>query len=206
MVIRSTDGGKTFQPPQNITDDDPSQLFGQYYQNIQVSPDGKRIDTVWYDTRNDPGYRSNDVYYASSTDAGKTWSANTRISDRPIDRRIGVWSYNYDVTTPPGIAAANNYSVFAWDDTRNSDASVKDNTALGGGLQDVFVADAQYKAIGAGASKTAKVVAAGVVGLLAIGLVLLAVAFIARGRSGGAPDRPAKKAGAKAPAKPAKVT
>jgi photosystem II stability/assembly factor-like uncharacterized protein len=200
-VVRSTDGGKTFNPAQNITDDDPSQLYGQYYQNLQVSPDGKRVDAVWYDTRNDPGYRSNDVYYAYSDDAGKTWSKNIRISDQPIDRRLGVWSYNYDVTTPPGIGSANNYTVFAWDDPRNSDRSVKDNAALGGGLQDVYVVDAQFKAIGGGTSKAAKIVAAGVVGLLAVGLMLLVAALIVRSREGGPPTRPAKKAATKQPAR-----
>src|SRR5947208_858770 len=36
--VRSTDGGKTFSDPKNITDDDPKDLFGQYYPNITVAP------------------------------------------------------------------------------------------------------------------------------------------------------------------------
>jgi Neuraminidase (sialidase) len=193
--VRSTDGGKTFSAPKNITDDDPAQLAGQYYPNVQVSPNGKRVDVVWYDTRNDPGYRSNDVYYAYSTDDGQNWSKNLRVTDQPIDRRFGVWALNYDVTTPPSLASANAYTIFGWDDTRNSDKTVTDNNSLGGGLQDFFTADAQYATIGGGTSKAAKIVAAGVVGLLAVGLILLLVAFIARGRSG-APPAPTKKAAA----------
>src|SRR5207253_642171 len=45
----------------------------------------------------------------------------------------------------------------------------------------------QYEAIGGGASKTAKLIVAGCVGLLAVGLVLLVVALAARSRSGAAP-------------------
>jgi hypothetical protein len=199
---RSTDGGATWSAPKNLTDDDPKQLFGQYYPNITTAPNG-RFDVAWYDTRNDPGYRSNDVYYAYSDDAGATWSKNYRISDQPIDRRIGVWSTGYDVTSPPSLASADNYAAFGWDDTRNADTSVRDTLATGGGLQDFFAAAAQFKAVGAGTSKAAKVVLAGVIGLLSVGLILILVAFIARGRTGGPPPRPraAKKAAAPKPAK-----
>ncbi len=86
----STDGGKTWSVPKNLTDDDPARLVGQYIPNISVAPNG-RVDAVWWDTRDDPGIRSNDVYYAYSTDEGKTWSARrTRppapkeaVGDRP---------------------------------------------------------------------------------------------------------------------------
>lgn len=47
---------------------------------------------------------------------------------------------------------------------------------LGSGTQDIFTAAVQYQALGSGgASRGAKVVLAGVVGLLAVGLVLVAV-------------------------------
>lgn len=189
---RSIDGGKTWSPPRNITDDDPKQLFGQYYPNITAAPNG-RVDVAWWDTRDDPGYRSNDVYYSYSNDGGETWSKNERITDQPVDRRLGVWSIGYDVTTPPSLASANDYAVLAWDDTRLSDTSVPDNNTVGGGLQDMFVANVQFEAVGGGASKVAKVVLAGVVGLVAVGLVLLVVAMAARGKDGAPPSRRASK-------------
>ena len=197
--LRSTDSGKTWTTPRNITDDAANEYAGQYYPNIVVAPNG-RIDIAFYDTRFDPGYRSNDVMYTYSTDNGDTWSKNTRITDQVIDRRIGVWSFNYDITSPPSIGSANDYAVIGWDDTRNADKSVRDNIDLGGGLQDIYVADVQFQAVGSGASKTVKMIFAGVVGLLAVGLVLLLVAFAARGQGGAAPAKAAKKTAEKKPA------
>ncbi len=204
-TVHSTDGGKTFTAPAAINPGDGKLQSGQYYPDVAVAPNG-RLDVTWYDTRTDPGYRSNEVYYAYSNDDGKTWSQATEISDQPIDRRLGVWSYNYDITTPPGIASADKFAVFGWDDTRNNDRTVTDNAALGGGAQDFYTVAAQFEAIGGGASKTAKLVVAGCVGLLAVGLVLLVVALAARSRNGAAPigsGRAAKKAAPEQ--KPAKV-
>lgn len=198
FYIRSTDGGETWTQPRNITDDRPDDLFAQYYPNITSAPDG-RIDVAFYDTRFDPGIRANDVVYTYSNDNGETWSKNERISDQSIDRRIGVWSVNYDITSPPSLASAEEFAIIGWDDPRHADPSVSDNLAVGGGLQDIFVANAQFSAIGGGASKVAKMIVAGVVGLLAVGLILLVVAMAARGRSGGQPARSAKAA-AKKPA------
>ena len=200
FYLRSTDGGKTWTQPRNITDDKPSDYFGQYYPNIVVAPNG-RVDIAFYDTRFDVGSRMNDVVYTYSNDNGETWSKNIRITDQSLDRKIGVWGFNYDITSPPSVASANEYAVFGWDDPRFSDTSVKDNIDLGGGLQDIFVADVQFQALGGGASKTAKAIVAGVVGLLAVGLILLAVSFMAKGRGGTAPPaKAAKKAAAKKPA------
>ena len=57
----------------------------------------------------------------TSSDNGVTWSANLRVTDKPIDRRIGVWSTNFDINSPPGLAQAKEYTMLAWDDTRNTD-------------------------------------------------------------------------------------
>jgi hypothetical protein len=65
-------------------------------------------------------------------------------------------------------------------------------------VQDIFVSAVQFKAIGAGTSKAAKIVFSGVIGLLAVGLALTAFALLSRKRTGGA--TPAAKPGAKAPA------
>lgn len=137
-----------------------------------MAPDG-RVEVAFRDTRDDPGHRANDVYVATSHDNGDTWSANTRVTDRPIDRRIGVWSTNFDITSPPGLALAKEYTMLAWDDTRNTDTSAPDARSLGGGLQDIYTSAVQYEELGGGASRAAKVGLAGVVGLLIVGLALL---------------------------------
>ena len=182
----STDGGATWSEPQNLTDDPPAALYGQYFPNVSVAPNG-RVDVVWWDTRDDVGIRSNDVYYTYSADDGRTWSRNVRITDRSVDRRYGVWGVNYDINSPPGVGSANEFAIFGWDDTRNTDVTNPDySTGFGAGTQDLFTSVVQFAAVGGGASSTAKVLLAATAGLVLVGLVLLIVAMSSR-RSGGGP-------------------
>lgn len=98
---RSTDGGKSWSEPRTLNDDDPAGLRYHGIPNITAAPNG-RIDVAWWDTRHDEGARVNDVYYASSADDGLSWTKNIRITDRSVDRSIGVWGFNFDMSTSPG--------------------------------------------------------------------------------------------------------
>ncbi len=179
----STDGGATWSEPRVLTDEPPAALLGQYFPNISVAPNG-RVDVVWWDTRDDRGIRSNDVYYSYSLDDGKTWSKNQRISDTSVDRRYGVWGINYDINSPPGVGSAEEFAIFGWDDTRNTDTSSPAVQGFGAGTQDIYTSVVQFAAVGGGTSVTAKVLLAATAGLVAVGLVLLVVALSARRRSG----------------------
>ena len=201
--IKSTDGGQTWTPPKRLADDNVQLMNGKYLPNIVVAPNG-RIDIVWWDTRDDPGIRANDVYYTYSTDNGNTWAGNIRVTDQTIDRRFGVWGNNYDQNSPPSLASVDEFAVIAWDDTRFSrgesgaivvDDPVAGGEGVGGGLQDIFVSTVQFTAVGGGASSAAKAVLAGVIGLLAVGLILLVLALASRRRSGvPAAEKPATRA------------
>ncbi|HTJ74840.1 MAG TPA: sialidase family protein [Acidimicrobiales bacterium] len=171
--VRSTDGGRTWTKPRKLNDDqDPDALHLQVTPNLDVAPDG-RVTAAWWDFRDDTGAFTNDVYATWSIDNGTTWSANTKVTDQPINRRLGVWSNGSDMRGPPAIASVDEYTIFGWDDTR-----------LGTELapsQDIMVRSVQFKALGAG-DNTARTVAAALAGLCVAGLLLLAVALAARRR------------------------
>lgn len=178
----SYDGGATWTDLNALTDDTPEALTAQFFPNISVAPNG-RLDAAWWDTRDDPGIRSNDVYYAFSEDDGKTWSENRRITDQSVDRRLGVYGLGFDIAAPPGIASADAYALFGWDDTRKSGpAPTGFDAPKGTGLQDIYTAAAQFDTVKVGGSGTALKVLAGVVGLLVVGVVLVLVTTLSRRR------------------------
>ena len=186
---RSTDGGKTWTDREPLSSDQPGNGRGKYHPNIAVAPNG-RVDVIWWDTRDDPGIRGNDVYYVFSEDGGATWSKNIRISDRTVDRRIGVWVFNFDMSTVPSVASTDAYAIFGWDDTRETPPElIKGGSAEPGfGITDIYTAAAQHAPVGAASSDTAAVIAAIALGLVAGVLILVAVLV---GRRAGARARPA---------------
>jgi hypothetical protein len=150
FVTTSTDDGATWNEPVNVTDDDPSGSRDQYLPGIDIAPDG-RIDVAWYDFRNDPfyspegvegmgnsaGQRYWDVYYAHSTDAGATWSPNTRITKNVVDGAEGVTFANSDTRGPVGIASTDAAAHFAWSDSRPTGRD-------GGDAEDVYFTRARF--------------------------------------------------------------
>lgn len=128
----STDGGETWSDRQMVNDEANHENVQHYDPNLSIAPNG-RLDIAWLDFRNSPvpeqdadgppfnhgGFQ--DVYYSSSTDQGRTLNPNLRITDRLIDRSIGVWSNNIHSHAPVGIASTNDSVYFAWQDTRNGD-------------------------------------------------------------------------------------
>lgn len=111
LRVSTTDGGDTWSDPERVNDDQRENV--QHYDpNMAIAPNG-RLDIAWLDFRNSPvpegdaegppfnhgGFQ--DVYYSSSSDQGRTLTPNLRITDRWIDRTIGVWSNNVHSHTRP---------------------------------------------------------------------------------------------------------
>lgn len=126
----SLDGGESWGERKVLNDDQGAVApASQFHPNVSVAPNG-RVDVAWYDGRLSPaapppsgedetGFQ--DVYYASSTDQGATFGPNLRITDRSIDRSIGVYSNRIDSKTNLGIASTDDVVHFAWQDSRNAD-------------------------------------------------------------------------------------
>jgi hypothetical protein len=187
LYRRSTDEGRTWSDVRAINDDDPSQLYSQFQPLIASAPNG-RLEAVWFDMRDSAGQIATDVYGTTSTDGGVTWSSNRRYTDKIINRRIGPWKPGFggDVRSPPGVSAADELTVVAWDDTRNGDLTTE--------TEDIYAASAQYAALGrtGGLAPAVGYTLAAVIGVGAVGLLMLLVATVMRTRRGPAlPAAPA---------------
>ncbi|HEV3364074.1 MAG TPA: sialidase family protein [Acidimicrobiia bacterium] len=196
LFSRSSDQGATWSPPLKVNDGDPGRQwdFDEMEPAISVAPNG-RVDLAWLDYRNDytfaPGPQAQnalqDVYLASSTDGGRTWSPNVRVSDRSIDRRLSdVWSTG--VRSAVGLHALDTGAYVAWDDTRNATGETK--------AQDVYftrVRIGDVPPLGTATSATGTGTGTGTkvawgLGGAALALALAGIAlFVSRGRVTQAP-------------------
>jgi hypothetical protein len=173
---RSLDEGRTWTEVKTLNDDDPAQLYGQFQPSLAVAPDG-RLEAAWWDMRDAAGRFVTDVYQTTSYDSGATWTKNTLVTDRSIDRSIGIWKPGTggDVRQPPGLAAADEVTVVVWDDTRNGTPQTEQ--------QDLYVSTMQYQALSrSGLSPAAGYALAAVIGVAVVGLLLAFGALALRGR------------------------
>ena len=127
----STDGGATWSDRVTVNDD-AGKGRNHWLPGMALAPNG-RIDIAWYDTRLSPvpaadpeGEKgTTDVFYASSTDGGATFSVNMRVSDRSADRSIGVWGNSIGTAAPVGMTSTDKGVFFTWQDTRNGNAAAQ---------------------------------------------------------------------------------
>jgi hypothetical protein len=91
ICSKSTDRGKTWQPPVRVNDDPTGNGSDQFFSWVAVDERGE-INIVSLDRRNDPANMLCDAYLAHSTDGGSTFT-NTRITTESFDPAI---NYNAD--------------------------------------------------------------------------------------------------------------
>ncbi len=132
--MRSSDEGETWSERLQLNDDDDPNRdpnYDQLFPGVDVAPDG-RIDVAWYDFRTDALYnpvgtgradRSEetcwDVFSTFSTDGGRTWAPNIRVSDRTMNQNEGyVLNLAYDLRGPIGVASTNDAAHISWSDSR----------------------------------------------------------------------------------------
>jgi hypothetical protein len=93
LYSRSTDGGKTFAPPQPITDNMESQRF----EALEFGPDGT-LFAAWLDKRNrvpvqqsGKKYEGADLFFATSRDGGATYTQAKLATDNTCECcRLGL--------------------------------------------------------------------------------------------------------------------
>jgi len=140
---RSTDGGATWSPPLRVNDDPKGNGVRQLTPQVFVAPNS-RVDVLWVDTRATypspvipkPAGQA-DVYYASSTDGGGTFTSGRRISDRSMNLddgllgRIGTYTWWGPAEAPIG----NDAVLFAWGDSRYGNVDTDTNDIILATLQ-----------------------------------------------------------------------
>lgn len=185
LFMSSSDDGGTWTEPVQLNDVEPLRDwdFTEMFPTLTVAPSG-RLDVAWYDFRNDPTFAEQpesddeengfqDVYYTHSTDGGRTWADNVRVTDRIIDRRFGARSTGY-ITGPVGMASTDDAAFVVWDDTRNGTEVT--------GTQDIYFTRVRFSGPddvfpGSGSRASSVVWAlAGAGGALALGGILLLLA------------------------------
>ena len=120
FYVRSTNGGGTFSAPVRLNDD--ATATSQWSPAITAAADGT-VAVKWLDRRNDPVNDSlTDVYMTTSTDGGKTWGTNIRVTDHNWvfgPSQLGSDHGRYD-----GLAADSGNFHLSWSDERGSDPDV----------------------------------------------------------------------------------
>jgi len=115
LLARSTDRGVSWSAPARVNDVTTNhQIFPA------ITTFGGRVDVSFYDSRNDPGGKLLDIYYAQSNDDGLTFLPNVRVTDAAFDPNLGI--------TGGGAAFLGDYNGIAsnaagahpiWADNRN---------------------------------------------------------------------------------------
>ena len=172
----SNDGGATWSKRRTVNDD-AGKGSNHLYPGMSLAPNG-RLDVAWYDTRlsaitpGDPesDTASTDIFYASSTDGGATFTPNMRISDRSADRTIGVFSNGIGSAGPVGLTSTRNGAFFAWQDSRNGNVDTQ--------AEDVYMASIGLDGVAPVATSSSARTPSGV--FLGVGVALgMGVAMIA---------------------------
>ena len=130
---RSTDRGGTWSRPTKLNDElrVPTEITQTRHPSVSVAPGG-RVDVVWHDRRH--WYRGclhthtpclearlGDTYYSFSGNAGRSFSADRRLTDRSINNDVG---YDYRFGTywffpPVAVPLDERRLLVGWMDSRN---------------------------------------------------------------------------------------
>jgi hypothetical protein len=103
-------------------------VSGQAMPRIAVGPQGD-VAVIWYDTRRDPQHHLLDVFGSLSSDGGRTFSPNFRLTDQSFDADAGKFTDPLGNTNDYlgdfiGLALTARTIYAAWTDTRNGNQDV----------------------------------------------------------------------------------
>jgi hypothetical protein len=168
----SADRARTWRQVERLNDDTVGDGLWQYLPRLAMSPSG-RLDAAFYDRRDDTDNIGTEVYYTYSTDGGRHFARNRRLSSESFDSRIGqqyvgvAAQGQVEFGARLGLLAEPRRALAAWADTRNSRPGTTG--------QDLFAAEVD---LGSGGGRRAVIAGGAVV----VALVLVAGAALAVSR------------------------
>jgi hypothetical protein len=144
IFARSTDYGQTWQTTfqvgptaaANVLNDDnggrsatglsTDVTSGQVWPRLATGAQGD-LAVIWYDTRHDLANHALDVYGTVSSDGGRTFSPNFRVTSASFDANAFTdanGNTDYYLGDNIGLTLANRTAYAAWTDTRNGNQDV----------------------------------------------------------------------------------
>jgi hypothetical protein len=124
LTARSTDGGVSWSAPVRVNDDPGGVANDQFNQWLAVDPSDGSISLSWNDTRLDAAHLSTNIFYARSTDGGKTFSANVQVTTAPTNETCCGADLGNQYGDYEGIAALGGIVHPIWTDRRSAVASL----------------------------------------------------------------------------------
>jgi hypothetical protein len=125
---RSTDGGRTWSTPVRISTDNETQAFTPA---IRVDDEGN-IGVTYYDFRNnDPDTTAleTDLWFTRSTNGGRTWSREERVTPTSFDMRQAPDANGFFVGDYEGLSALGTTFYPFWSQSDNRGTNVFASTA-----------------------------------------------------------------------------
>jgi len=171
FLSRSSDAGRSWAPLIRLNDDPAKNGADQSLVRLSVAGNG-RVDAVFFDRRNDPEDFLNDTYLTYSTDGGRRFAPNVKLTSQPSDSRVGQ---GYVIPSAKGLTELGsrlalisrpNAALAAWPDSRNY--------IVGEHTQQVLATEVVLGGEGSGGidARTGIIVGGGVVLLAAAALVV----------------------------------
>jgi hypothetical protein len=117
-LARSQNGGASFEPPVKINDDTGTRYRGGV--QVIIAPDGD-LHATWTDGRAGDGTQYWDIYYATSSDGGVSFSPNIRVNDDTIVTPPDIHPhFTRGAQGSPSIVADSTSRIHVvWEDFRN---------------------------------------------------------------------------------------
>lgn len=120
----SYDRAQSWEDLRRLNDNTLGDGTSQYLPRLALSPGG-RLDAVFFDRRQDPHNVLNHVSLTFSTDGGRHFAANHRISGEPSDSRIGQQYVHaaakgqHEIGARLALLSQPSYALAAWPDSRH---------------------------------------------------------------------------------------